>query len=73
MDVNGNKIKMFENACGFIENVALVMENGNACVINDKMEIIQEIGEADDIYKWGELFAIEKGEERVFYRIVDVV
>lgn len=69
IDHDGNEVGMFEDASEFYQKYALVIENGSAYVINERFEKVQELGEADSVSIYGELFTFTRGDTRYFYRI----
>lgn len=69
IDHDGREAAMFEDASGFYEQYALVVEDGRAYLINEEFEKVQELGEADSVVLYGELFAVVKGGTRYLYQL----
>lgn len=66
IDHEGKEIAMYDWATAFYHGMAVIMENGNAYMINENFEKIKELGEADQIEQHGDFFIITKdGEHRL--------
>ena len=68
IDHDGKEVARFEDASGFYQHYAPVIENGTAYLVNESFEKVQELGEADSVNTYGELFAVTSGNTRRFYR-----
>ncbi|MDE7272760.1 MAG: sigma-70 family RNA polymerase sigma factor [Lachnospiraceae bacterium] len=60
IDHDGNEVAMYDDASEFANGYALIIDSGNACLINEKFEIVEECGPADRVSGFGELLGMEK-------------
>ncbi len=68
IDHDGKETAWFEDASRFYQNHALIIENGIAYLINENFEKVQELGEADSVGTYGELFSLTSGDTCRFYQ-----
>ncbi len=68
-DHEGEAVKMYDDAAKFYKGYALVLENGEACLIDDELNIVEELGTADSVSQYGELFVLIKGDTKEFYSL----
>jgi len=66
MDHAGNVLAMYDDAAGFGDGKALVIEDGIAYVINGNFEKLEEIGPADSVSNCGDIFRVVVGETDFF-------
>ena len=66
MDHAGNVMAMYDDAAGFGDGKALVIEDGIAYVINESFEKVEEIGPADSVSNCGDIFRVVVGETDFF-------
>lgn len=67
IDHNGREVARYDDATDFAQGIAMVTEDGVTYCINEKFEVVKEIGTTDYIWVDGELFYYEKdGEEHCF-------
>lgn len=69
IDHEGKELALYEDASAFSHGYAVVIENGNAYLINESFEKIEEYGAADRVSCYGELLGIEKDNVLSLYRI----
>lgn len=69
IDQNGNEMKMYEDASAFADGKALVITDGVASVIDENFEVQTEIGPADSVSVFGDVFVVTIGEEAYLYVI----
>lgn len=69
IDHDGREAAMFDDVSNFYSQYTLVLEDGKAYLINEEFEKLQDLGEADSVGVYGELFAIGKGNTSYFYRL----
>ena len=69
IDHDGREAAMFDDVSSFYREYTLVLEDGKAYLINEEFEKLQDLGEADSVGVYGELFAVEKGNVWYFYRL----
>ncbi len=69
IDQNGVEVAMYDDACAFANGYALVIVDGTACLIDTSLNIVEEIGEADSVSTYGELFVVKKNEIRTIYKL----
>lgn len=69
IDQNGNEMKMYEDASAFAGGKALVISGGIASVIDENFEVQAEIGPADGVSVFGDVFVVTIGEEDYLYLI----
>lgn len=62
IDHEGNEMAMYEDASGFANGYALIVEDGTAFRINENFEIVEECGDADSVGCYGELLGIIKDD-----------
>lgn len=60
IDHEGRELAMYDDASSFSNGYALVIESGNAYLINEKFETVAEYGPADSVSCRGELLGLEK-------------
>lgn len=63
IDHAGNVMGMYDDAAAFYGGKALVLEDGTAYVIDESFSRIREIGPADSVTNYGELFAVRNTGE----------
>ena len=63
IDHAGNVMGMYDDATDFYHGKALVMEDGIAYAIDETFEKIKEIGPAESIQNYGELFLVTNFED----------
>lgn len=66
MDHAGTVLKMYDDAAGFGDGKALVIEEGILYVIDENFEKIREIGPADSVSNYGDIFRVVVGETDFF-------
>ena len=69
IDHNGNEIAMFEDTGGFVKGYALVIEDGEAWLINEEFVKLESLGQADTVSAMGELYSVTVGEEIHIYQL----
>lgn len=69
IDHDGNEIAMFDDATDFYGNYAMVVENGTAYVVNEELEKIQELGEAEAVVRMGDVFRVYNADTIYCYRL----
>lgn len=69
IDHDGREAAMYEDASAFYGGYALVLEEGTACMINEKFEKVQELGAADGVALVGTLFWVNKDGTVTLYQL----
>lgn len=69
IDPSGNVIAMFDDASAFSNGHALVLKDGVACLVDTNLNVIEELGEADSVGTYGELFAYIKDGNLNMFRV----
>ena len=67
IDHSGKEIAQYQDASGFENGYALMKDNGTVYLINEELEPIQELGEADSIFVNADLFCLRQGDKLVLY------
>lgn len=68
MDNNNNLMNEFEDCGEFIIKYSVAIDKGVACVINQDLEKVLEIGPATGVISYGDVFCIEtENTDRYFY------
>lgn len=65
----GTEVAMYDDACSFYNGYALVIKDGIASLIDTDLNVVEEIGEADSVSTYGELFVVKKNEIRTIYKL----
>ena len=65
IDHEGNEMAMYDDATAFSDGYALVIESGEAYLINERFEKVEECGAAVRVTSFGELLGRE--EDNVLY------
>lgn len=68
IDHDGNEMAMFEEAGSFANGHAVVLENGEAWLIDTDFDKLESLGAADSVSSMGELFAVTVGDELHIYQ-----
>ena len=69
IDHDGNELAMFEDAGDFVGGYALVLEDGEAWLINEDFEKLESLGPAEAVSSVGELYRIYVGEQTYLYQL----
>lgn len=70
IDHDGSEIAMFQDAGDFVGGYALVMEDGEAWLINEDFEKLESLGQAESVGAAGELYRVTVGEETYLYQMI---
>ena len=73
LDLKGKELKVsYDAATAFVNGYAMVIKNGNAFIINDKLEEVEDVGAAEDVQTIGDVFVIstDSGERRYMLKSV---
>lgn len=70
IDHDGNEKAMFEDAGGFVEGYALVLEDGEAWLINEDFEKLESLGQAESVDTAGELYSIYVEGQTYLYQLI---
>ena len=68
IDHDGNEAAMYDDAGSFSNGHALVLEDGEAWLIDTDFNKLEDLGEADSVASMGELFMVTVGDERHIYQ-----
>ena len=68
IDHDGNEMAMFDDAGGFSNGHALVLEDGEAWLIDTDFNKLENLGAADSVASMGELFSVTVGDEKHIYQ-----
>lgn len=68
IDHDGNEMAMFEDAGSFTNGHAIVLEDGEAWLIDTDFNRLENLGRADDVSSMGELFAVTVEDEKHIYQ-----
>ncbi|MCH5255252.1 MAG: sigma-70 family RNA polymerase sigma factor [Lachnospiraceae bacterium] len=68
IDHDGNEMAMFDDAGGFSNGHALVLEDGEAWFIDADFNKLENLGAADSVVSMGELFLVTIGDEKHIYQ-----
>ena len=68
IDHDGNEAAMFERAGSFTNGHAIVLEDGEAWLIDTDFNRLESLRAADSVSSMGELFAVTVGEETHIYQ-----
>lgn len=72
IDHNGREAARYDDATDFTRGIAMVTEDGVTYCINERFEVVKEIGTVDYMWLDGELFCyVKDGEEHYF--LVDIL
>lgn len=62
---------MFEEAGAFWNGYALVKENGEAWLINENFQKLQNLGAADGVFTAGDIYAVRSGDKVHYYCLIN--
>ena len=68
IDHDGNEAAMFDDAGGFSNGYAVVLEGGEAWLIDTDFNKLEDLGAADSVATMGELFSVTVGDEKHIYQ-----
>lgn len=68
IDHDGKETAMFEEAGSFTNGHAIVLEDGEAWLIDTDFNKLEDLGTADSVTSMGELFAVTVGEKMHIYQ-----
>lgn len=68
IDHDGNEAAMFDDAGSFMNGHALVLEDGEAWLIDTDFNKLEDLGAADSVASMGELFLVTAGNEKHVYQ-----
>ena len=68
IDHDGKEAAMFEKAGSFTNGHAVVLEDGEAWMIDTDFDKLESLGAADSVSSMGELFAVTTGDELRIYQ-----
>ena len=68
IDHDGNEVAVFEKAGGFTNGHAVVLDDGEAWLIDTDFNKLESLGTADSVASMGELFAVTVGDEKHIYQ-----
>ena len=68
IDHDGNEAAMFDDAGSFSNGHAIVLEDGEAWLIDTDFNKLENLGAADSVSAMGELFSVTAGDEKHIYR-----
>lgn len=68
IDHDGNEAAMFDDAGSFSNGYALVLEGGEAWLIDTDFNKLEDLGAADAVASMGELFSVTVGGEKHIYQ-----
>lgn len=66
---DGKEMAMFDDAGSFVNSYALVMENGEAWLLNGKFEKLENLGQADSVSAMGELYSVKVRDKVHLYQM----
>lgn len=68
IDHDGNEVAMFDDAGSFMNGHALVLEDGEAWLIDTDFNKLEDLGAVDSVASMGELFSVTAGDEKHIYQ-----
>lgn len=68
IDHDGNEVAMFDDAGSFMNGHALVLEDGEAWLIDTDFNKLEDLGAADSVASMGELFSVTARDEKHIYQ-----
>ena len=68
IDHDGNEAAMFDDAGSFSNGHAIVLEDGEAWLIDTDFNKLENLGAADSVSTMGELFSVTVGDEKHIYQ-----
>lgn len=63
----GEVLAMYDDASDFKNGHALIIKDGKACLIDTNLNVVEEIGEADGVSVYGEMYGVRKGDSTELY------
>lgn len=63
IDHDGNEMAMFEDAGAFVNGYALVIDDGEAWLIDEEFNKMENMGQADSVGTMGQLYRINIGDD----------
>lgn len=66
-DHDGKVVQLFDDAADFCHGYAVIIEDGTAYLINDKMEKLKPICEAESVINSGQVYKIKNGDKETYY------
>lgn len=70
IDHEGNEMAMFEDAGAFRDGYALVVEDGEAWLIDESFQKLQKLGAADGVSTAGEIYVVQSDDKLHFYHLI---
>lgn len=69
IDHDGNEMAMFEDAGDFVDGYAFVMKDGEAWLIDEEFQLLENLGLADSVSAMGELYLVRIGDDAHLYQL----
>lgn len=70
IDHDGNEMAMFQGAGAFVNGYALVIEDGEAWMIDEEFRKLESLGKADSVAAMGELYRVTIGDDVHIYHLM---